>query len=97
MTKAQDDTPKVTLPPPASLINLGQSFPLQYAFTEDKAPFVAAQCSRRGGKSTGLAIRFLKTMEKHPKSTCIYLALTLESALEIMMPVFNELNDKYQP
>lgn len=82
--------------PTDKLINLGQSFPSQYAFTDDKSRFVVAQCSRRAGKSNGLAIRFFKTLEIHPKSQCIYLALTLESAKDIMWPVLEELNDKYQ-
>lgn len=77
------------------LLNLGQSFPKQYAFTEDKATFLAAQCSRRAGKTNGLALRFFKTLETHPKSQCIYLALTKDSAEAIMWPILQELNDKY--
>lgn len=77
------------------LINLGQSFPEQCKFTEDEARYIAAQCSRRAGKTNGLAIRFFKTMERHPKSQCVYLSLTLDSARDILWPVLHELNEKY--
>lgn len=74
-------------------IKLRGDFPDQNAFIEDPSRYVAAQCSRRSGKSNGLALRFLKTMEKHPKSQCVYLGLTLDSARNIMWPVLQELND----
>lgn len=74
-------------------IFLDPKFPKQNAFVESQAPFIAAQCSRRAGKSSGLALRFFKTMENHPKSLCIYLSLTFDSAKSIMWPVLQELND----
>lgn len=83
-------TPGIT-----KLLNLGQSFPEQYAFTQDPSRYIAAQCSRRGGKTNGLAIRFFKTLAKYPRSQCVYLALTRDSAKEIMWPVLQEINDKY--
>lgn len=81
---------KLALPVP---IILREDFPAQNAFVEDKSRYLAAQCSRRSGKSNGLALRFLRTMEKHPKSQCLYLSLTQESARGIMWPVLQELND----
>lgn len=75
---------------------LDESFPEQNEFIIDPARYLAAQCSRRGGKTNALAYRFFKTMEKHPGATCIYLALTRDSAFEIMWPVLHEINDKYQ-
>lgn len=77
-------------------ILLDPAFPKQNAFIEDKSRYLAAQCSRRAGKTNGLAIRFFKTLEAHPKAQCIYLALTRESAFDIMWPVLHELNDQYQ-
>lgn len=74
---------------------LDARFPKQNAFILDPARFVSAQCSRRAGKTNGLAIRFLKTMEKHPGSQCIYLALTRESAKDIMWGVLEEHNAEY--
>ncbi len=78
------------------LLNLGQSFPAQFKFTEDESRYIVAQCSRRAGKTNGLAIRFFKTLEKYPKCQCVYLSLTLDSARDILWPVLIELNEKYQ-
>lgn len=80
----------------AKSVELSTDFPAQNAFVQDTARYIDAQCSRRAGKTNGLALRYFRTMEKHPKSQCIYLGLTLESAREIMWPVLHELNDKYQ-
>jgi hypothetical protein len=77
-------------------IILNGEFPEQEAFVLDKSRFISAQCSRRAGKSNGLALRFFLTMEKYPKSQCLYLALTRESAKDIMWPVLHEMNDKYK-
>lgn len=74
-------------------IVLRGDFPAQKDFIEDTSRFIAAQCSRRAGKSNGLAIRFLRTMEKHPKTNCLYLSLTQDSARSIMWPILQELND----
>lgn len=76
-------------------LKVSDNFPEQTAFVNDKNRFVAAQCSRRAGKSNGLALRFFLTMESHPKCTCIYLALTKDSAKHIMWPVLQELDAKY--
>lgn len=83
--KVQPTTPVAALDP---------NFPAQNAFILDPAKYIDAQCSRRAGKTSGLAYRFYNTMCKHPKSRSVYLALTFESAKDIMMPVFKELNDK---
>lgn len=80
----------------AKSVELSGNFSAQNRFVEDSARYISAQCSRRAGKSNGLALRYFRTMEKHPKSQCIYLGLTLESAREIMWPVLHEINDKYQ-
>lgn len=77
-------------------VELKGDFPEQDKFILDTSRYIDAQCSRRAGKTNGLAIRFFKTMEKHPKSRCIYLALTLDSAMDIMWPVLHEINDKYK-
>lgn len=77
-------------------LELRDDFSKQNAFINDTSKFLAAQCSRRSGKTNGLAIRFFKTMEKYPKSQCIYLSLTHTSAKDIMWPVLQELNDKHK-
>lgn len=81
---------------PTNSVKLSADFPEQNAFVEDPNRYIDAQCSRRAGKTNGLAIRFFRTMEKHPKSSCLYLALTQDSAREIMWGVLQEINDKYQ-
>lgn len=76
-------------------IELDPLFLCQNDFINDPARYLVAQTSRRGGKTTGLAIRFYKTLAKYPKSQCIYLSLTRDSSFEIMWPVLLEMNDKY--
>lgn len=77
-------------------IILDPRFPEQNAFVEDSSRYLDAQCSRRSGKTNGLALRFLKTMEKHPKSQCVYMAMTFDSAKQIMLPAIQEQEDKYK-
>ncbi len=47
-------------------IGLDPLFPKQNAFIEDTSRYIDAQCSRRAGKTNGLAIRYFKTMEHLP-------------------------------
>lgn len=68
----------------------GLSFPKQDAFVYDTSRFLAALCTRRAGKSNGLARRYLKTMQKYPRSLCVYLALTRDSAKNIMWEMLKE-------
>lgn len=70
-------------------------FTAQNKFIEDSSRYIAVQCSRRAGKTNGLAIRFLRTLERHPGSQCLYLSLTRESAASIMWPVLQEFNERY--
>ena len=70
------------------------TFPKQQAFVADKNRYVLAQCSRRAGKTNGIALRFIDTMAKNPGATCRYLALTRESAKSIMWPILHEMDDR---
>lgn len=70
------------------------TFPAQDAVINDHSRFIAVQCSRRAGKTNALAKKFKKAMDLHPKGQAIYLALTLESARDIMWPVLQEFNDR---
>lgn len=74
---------------------LDPKFPAQNAFVTDRSRFITAQCSRRAGKSNGLAIRFLYTLDTHPNCFCPYIALTRQSARNIMWPVLQEQNEKF--
>lgn len=76
-------------------IELSANFPSQNAFINDPARYIAAQCSRRAGKTNGLAYRFFKSMSKYPKSQCVYLGLTRDSAKGAIWPVLQEINDRY--
>lgn len=76
-------------------IELNPNFPAQNRFILDPARYISAQCSRRAGKTNGLAYRFFKTMEKYPKSQCIYLGHTRDSAKGAIWPVLQEINEKY--
>jgi len=79
----------------AKPILLNPNFPKQNNFINDPSRYIVAQCSRRAGKTNGLAYRFHQTMVKYPKSQCIYLGLTRDSAKGAMWPAFQELNDRY--
>lgn len=67
----------------------------QNDFVNDPSRYLDAQCSRRAGKTNALAKRYFKTLEKYPGATCIYLALTHDSARDIMWPVLQEIDEKY--
>lgn len=77
-------------------IELDPNFISQNNLIKDTSRYIAAQCSRRAGKTNALAIKFFETLKNHPKSICYYIALTNDSAMEIMWPVLQELNDKFK-
>lgn len=70
-------------------------FPEQEAFVNDPAQFIAAQCTRRAGKTNALALRFKRIMDRYPNSLCRYIAHTRDSAKDIMWPVLQEMNQRY--
>lgn len=72
------------------------SFPAQDAFVNDKSRFIAAQCSRRAGKTNALALKFFRTLDTHPGSLCLYIALTRESARNIMWGVMEEFEERFK-
>lgn len=71
------------------------SFEAQHKFVIDPSRFIVAQCSRRAGKTNGLALKFLKSLEAHPGALCLYIALTRESARNIMWPILEEMDERY--
>lgn len=75
---------------------LDPKFPAQNAFIQDQSRFIAAQCSRRAGKSHGLAVRLFYTLQTHPNCFCLYIALTRESARNIMWGVLQEQDSKFE-
>lgn len=71
------------------------AFPQQEEFVNDPSQFVAALCTRRAGKSNGLALRFKRIMDVYPGSLSRYIALTRDSAKDIMWGVLQELNEAH--
>ncbi len=70
-----------------------RAFPEQDSFVIDPSQFLGALCTRRAGKSTGLGRRFKRTMDRYPGSLCRYLALTRDSAKDIMWQALQELDE----
>ncbi len=79
----------------AKRLILRGDFKPQDDFINDPSRFIAAQCSRRAGKTSGIILRFFKTLEKYPKSQCLYIALTRDSAKEILWQPLQDFNDQY--
>lgn len=69
-------------------------FPQQDAFVNDSSQFLAALCTRRAGKTNALAKKFIDTMRLHPNSLSRYIALTRDSAKDIMWPVLQDLDER---
>ena len=74
-------------------VSSGLIFPEQDNFVNDPAQFLAACCTRRAGKTNALALKFIKTMQLYPNSLSRYIALTRDSAKDIMWPVLTEMNE----
>lgn len=66
--------------------------PKQQKFFYDKSPLKAALCSRRAGKSRSAAVAMIELARRHPGSLVPYIALTRQSAQNIMWPAIEELN-----
>jgi hypothetical protein len=69
------------------------SFPPQLRFVNDDSQFVDACTTRRAGKSNGLALKYFKKGLKHKGAILPYLALTRDSAKNIMWNVLQEQAD----
>jgi hypothetical protein len=65
---------------------LNSLFEEQRAFVEDPAPYVAALCTRRAGKTFALAARFARTMENRAGALVVYIAPTRKMCRRIMWP-----------
>lgn len=73
-----------------------EAFPEQNAFVMDPSRYLIARCTRRAGKSTGLGIRFFRTLQRHNGCLCPYIALTRESAKNIMWEALQELDERFK-
>lgn len=73
------------LPQPKSPPRLiDDAFQAQAAFLEDASSLVCVLCTRRAGKSYGAALRLLRSAYAHPGASCLYIALTRDSAKRIL-------------
>ena len=69
---------------------LDKTFPVQTAFIQDKSKKKLVNCTRRAGKSRGVAKEMLETALNEPKTVQIFFALTLDSAREIIWDILEE-------
>lgn len=74
---------------------IDDKFEKQARFIRSKARYLAASCTRRAGKSNGLGFKFFNAAHAHGGSINAYLALTRDSAKNIMWPILKEINDRY--
>lgn len=77
-------------------------FPAQNAFIMSTAPKVLAQCTRRGGKSFGFGTKLVKTAFENPGRDSVYIALTRDSAenilyKDVLLEIFNKHNIRFKP
>jgi hypothetical protein len=75
----------------------GLLFGPQRAFVQDENHLVVACCSRRGGKTHGIAIKILKTAYKFPGSMVFYITNTRRQAKRVfwdltLIPLLRDLN-----
>ncbi len=72
-------------------------FPKQAAFCASLAPLIAGFCTRRAGKSYGIAIKLCNAALQHPGVSCIYIGLTRDSTKRIMFKdIFKAINKKHK-
>ena len=75
---------------------LDEKFEKQAAFVLDESTIIGAECTRRAGKSTGHAYKFYRKARKFQGQELMlpYVALTRDSARNIMWPVLQEISQK---
>lgn len=71
-------------------------FPEQLAFIQDPARFKVADCSRRAGKTVGIAADFIDTALRYPDMACLYLTLSRLNAKRILWRDLLAINRDYQ-
>lgn len=72
------------------------AFGPQLAFIASKAKRKVARCSRRAGKTTGIAIGLLEAAIRPPFANQVYVTISLKNAKRLVWPVIKRLNDHYQ-
>lgn len=77
---------------PFSASQHSADFPNQLAFTQSKAKFRTADCSRRSGKTEGIAALLMGAVEGAPESVALYLTKTRINAKRIVWGILQRLN-----
>jgi hypothetical protein len=71
-------------------------FPQQLAFVKNTTRFKTAVCSRRAGKTIGIAADVLNTCLQEPNVICLYITLTFKGARSILWPDLKRLVKDYE-
>lgn len=71
-------------------------FPQQDYFIKDMNRFVCAQTTVRAGKSTGLSLKYFRAGHKYKNVMMPYIALTKDSAKNIMWPILQEVSERFK-
>jgi hypothetical protein len=71
-------------------------FPKQDSFIRDTSQFVGSLCSRRAGKSTAWAYKYHNKSVRFPGVMMPYIALTRDSAKNIMWPILQEFDERHK-
>lgn len=71
-------------------------FDEQLKFVEDPAPFKAAVCSRRAGKTISCAAHLIHTCLNNPDTTCLYITLSRSNAKRIIWKDLVKINKDYK-
>jgi len=84
-------------PPPMRKIDFdADMFDRQVAFVNDPAKRKAALCSRRAGKSRMASYYLIKTAYERPNSICVFIAITRQSAKDIIWDYLKDIDHRYK-
>lgn len=72
-----------------------RAFPQQDKFVTDMERLLCAQTTVRAGKTTGLGYKFFRAGHKYKRVMMPYIALTRDSAKNIIWPVLQEMSDRH--
>lgn len=71
-------------------------FDKQLAFVQDPAPFKAAVCSRRAGKTISCAAHLIHTCVNIENINCLYITLSRNNAKKIIWKELNNINNQFK-
>ncbi len=71
-------------------------FDKQLAFVDDPAPFKAAVCSRRSGKTTACVAHLISTAINNSDVICLYITLSAANAKKLIWKELKRINTEYK-